>query len=58
MPFRFRPSGVHVQEPDLLYQKDGGEVPGGSPERHPEPYPNVQHQPEVSHLTQRGCFSR
>lgn len=50
MTRRFRPSGVHVQEPDMLHQKSGGAVPGGSPERHPEPYPDVQLQPEVSNL--------
>lgn len=57
-PPRLRPSGVRVQEPDLLHQKDGGEVPVGSPERHPEPSPDIQLQPQVSHLTQCGSISR
>ncbi len=58
MTLRFRSSGVHVQEPDVLYQEDGGEIPVSSPEGHPEPPPDVQLQPQISHLTQRGCFSR
>lgn len=58
MNLRFRPSGVCFQELHMLHQKDGGEVPGGSPERHPEPSPDVQLQPEVSHSAQRGRFSR
>lgn len=56
MTLRFRSSGVHIEEPDLLQQKDGREVPGGSSERHPEPYSDVQPQPQVSHLAQRGSF--
>lgn len=54
---RLRPAGVHVQEPDLLHQEDGGEVPGGSPERHPEPGSDVQLRPQAPHLAQRGCLS-
>lgn len=51
MTLRLRPSGVRVQEPDLLHQEDGGEVPAGCQERHPEPSPDIQLQPQVSHLT-------
>lgn len=51
MTLRVRPSGVRVQEPDLLHQEDGGEVPAGGQKRHPEPSPDIQLQPQVSHLT-------
>lgn len=49
MTLRFGPPGVRVQEPDVLHQEDGGEVPGGGSEGHPEPPPDVQLQPQVSH---------
>uniref|UniRef100_A0A3B5KEY3 Glypican 5a n=1 Tax=Takifugu rubripes TaxID=31033 RepID=A0A3B5KEY3_TAKRU len=49
---RVRPPGVCVQAPDVLHQKDGGEIPAGGQEGHPEPSPDVQLQPKVPHLAQ------
>lgn len=58
MTVRVRPPGVCVQAPDLLHQKDGGEIPAGGQEGRPEPSPDVQLRPKVPHLAQCRRISR
>lgn len=58
MTDRVRPPGVCVQEPVLLHQKDGGEIPAGGQKRHPEPSPVVQLQTQEPHLAKRRRLPR